>query len=105
VDIEPLAAIGYFALAVLVIGWLVVSFSPAGPRRAVVEWVAATAMFMALLCLFVHLVLRAIESDNTLALVAFGFLCTLFGGGLIVSLYHTITAVKGGGDSGPSATN
>ena len=104
-EIGPLAAIGGCALTVLIVGWLVVSFSAPSPRRTAIEWVAASAMFAALLSLFVNLVLRASESGNTVALVGFGFLCALFGGGFIVSLYQTFAAVKGGGDSGSSATN
>jgi hypothetical protein len=62
-------------------------------------------MFVALLSLFVHLVLRAIADDSTVALVAFGFLCFLFGGGLLVSIYRTFAAIRGEGGSSASATN
>ena len=57
-------AIGYTGLGVLVVGWLVVSFSPPGPRRAVVEWLAACGMYVALLSLFVNLLGRALEADK-----------------------------------------
>jgi hypothetical protein len=102
---NPLVIIGACALAVLVVGWLVVSFSEPGPRRTVIEWISATAMYTLLLMLFTHLVRGAIESGNTFALVAFGFLCALFGGGLLVSLYQTITSLRGAGASGASTTN
>ena len=36
--------IGVAALAVVVVGWLVVSFSSPGPRRVLVEWISATAL-------------------------------------------------------------
>lgn len=104
-DIDPLFAIGGCALAVLVVGWLVVSFSAPGRKRRFVEWLSATAMYAVLFLLFVHLVRGAIEDGSTVRLVAFGFLCVLFAGGLGVSLYQTIAASKGDGDSGASATN
>ena len=104
-DIDPLFAIGGCALAVLVVGWLVVSFSEPGRNRTVVEWLSATAIYAVLFLLFVHLVREAIEDGSTVGLVAFGFLCVLFAGGLVVSLYQTIAASKGDDDSGASATN
>ena len=104
-DSGPLFVIGGCALAVLVAGWLVVSFSAPGRRRTVLEWISTTAMYAVLFLLFVHLVRGAIEEDSTVRLVAFGFLCVLFEGGLIVSLFQTFAASKGDGDSGSSATN
>ncbi len=104
-DIGPLFIVGGCALAVLVVGWLVVSFSASSRKRTVVEWISATAMYAVLSMLFLHLVRDAIEDDSTVRLVAFGFLCVLFAGGLVVSLYQTIAASKGDGDSGASATN
>jgi hypothetical protein len=104
-DIEPLTLIGGCAVAILVVGWLVVSFSAPGGRRTVIEWLSACAMYTALLMLFLHLSRRASESDNTFALVAFGFLAVLFGGGLLVTLYRTLAATRGASGTGPSATN
>jgi len=102
VDYSPLTIIGVCSLAVLIAGWLFVSFTAPGRTRTVVEWLAASAIYGALLTFFIHLVR---EADNTVALVAFGFLCALFAGGLLVSLYHTLGSFRGGGDSGTSATN
>ena len=85
--------------------WLLVSFSEPGPRRDVLEWLGATAMYVALLALFVNLTNAARESDNTLALVAFGFLTLVFGIGLIVSLVNTLRSQRGLGKSESSATN
>jgi len=104
-DIDPLMAIGGCALAALVVGWLVVSFSAPGRKRAIVEWLCATALYVILLVFFIHLTRNAVEEDNTVALVAFGFLCVLFGGGLLVSLYQTFASFTRHGDSGTSATN
>ena len=104
-EIGPLFAIGGCALAVLVVGWLAVSFSAPGRKRMVVEWISATALYAVLLLLFIHLVRDAIEDDSTARLVAFGFLCVLFAGGLVVSLYQTFASSKSRGDSKSSATN
>ena len=102
---EPLAIIGWSAVGVLFVGWLTVSFSAPGRRRTVIEWTSATAMYVALLSLFVTLVRNAIASGNTVALVAFGFLCVLFGGGLLVAVYRTVAAARGAEDSAHSATH
>jgi hypothetical protein len=103
--VDPLFVIGGCAFAVLVLGWLVVSFSEPSRTRTVVEWIAATSMYTLLFLLFAHLVRDAIEDDSNVRLVAFGFLCVLFAGGLVVGLYQTFAAWKGDGDSGSSATN
>jgi len=102
---EPLHLVGAIAVGLLVLGWLVVSFSAPGRRRTVIEWISATVMYIALLALFINLVKNALEADNTVALVAFGFLCFLFGGGLLVSIYRTIAAARGAEDSAQSAIN
>ena len=104
-ELSPFVLIGGGAVAVLVVGWLVVSFTEPSPKRAIVEWLSAAAMYVALLTLFVNLSLRAIAEDSTLGLVAFGFLATLFAGGVLVTTYRTLAAIRGAGDSGPSATN
>ncbi len=85
--------------------WLLVSFSEPGPRRDVLEWLGATAMYVALLALFLNLVSTAREAGNTLALLAFGFLAVLFGIGLVVSLVNTVRSRKGLGKGQSSATN
>ena len=102
---SPIALVGYGAVAVLVIGWLVVSFSEPSPRRALLEWASASAMYVALLSLFVTLALRAHADGSTFVLVAFLFLCVLFGGGLLVSLYNTATALRAPGKGAHGATN
>ena len=85
--------------------WLLVSFSEPGPRRDVFEWLGASAMYTALFALFLNLSNAARESDNTLALVAFGFLTLVFGIGLIVSLVSTLRSRRGLGKNQSSATN
>jgi len=91
--------------ALVFVGWLIASFSPPSPRRVVVEWLAADAMYVGFVSFFVFLALRAQAAGNTVILVAFGFLCVLFGGGLIAALWQTATSLAGGGKSQSSATN
>ena len=93
------------ALAVLVVGWLIISFMSPGPRREPFEWLSSAALYALLTSLFVGLIQRAREQDNDFALVAFGFLGVLFGMGLLVTLFRTLAAIRGSGDSGISATN
>ena len=98
--------IGFTGLAVLVIGWLIVSFTQPGPRRERVEWMAACGMYAALLSLFVHLTIRAYERDSEPAMLAFGFLVLFFTSGFGVCLNQTISALRGRRTKGAeSATN
>lgn len=90
------ALIGWTALGVVVLGWLVVSFSGPGHRRSVIEWLSASALYLALTMLFYSLVSRAWASGNHFALVAFGFLALMFTSGLCVSLYNTLRVARGG---------
>lgn len=102
---DLLTSIGVAALSLLAVGWLYVCFQPPGPRRAVVEWLAASALYGALLCLFISLVQRALEADNRFAAYAFGFLVAFFSGGLLVSLAKALGELRGRTDSGPSAAS
>ncbi len=100
-----LATVGSAAGGLLILSWLVISFTAASSRRAVVEWIAATSMYLVLCSIFVSLVGRALESGNNAALFAFGFLCALFGAGLTVSLVQTVMAMGGESKDQASATN
>jgi hypothetical protein len=98
--------IGVSGLIVLVLGWLIVSFSAPGPRRERIEWIAACGMYLTLLSLFTHLSLRALERGSMAALVAFGFLVLFFTAGFFVCLSQTLAALRGRSRKGPeSATN
>ena len=100
------ADIGWGAVGVLVLGWLAVSFSTPSARRESIEWLSATAMFVALSALFTSLSSRAWEQDSTVALVAFGFLGVMFTGGMCVSLVFTLRSLRGSaGKAEASATN
>ena len=96
---------GYAGLAVVVVGWLVVSFSRPGARRERVEWLTACGLYTTLLMFFVHLVQKASASGSTLALVAFGFLGVVFAIGLLVCLAYTLGAFRAPRGANPSATN
>ena len=91
--------------SIVVVGWLVVSFSEPSHHRTIIEWVSATAMFIGLFTFFIFLAQKAHAADNTFAVWAFGFLCVLFGGGLIVSTWHTLSALGSAKKSESSTTN
>ena len=100
-----IAAVGWGAAALLVVLWLVVSYMAPSRRREIVEWVAATSMYVALLMLFTNLVLRARAAESTLGLVAFGFLWIVFAGGLLVSAVNTVRSLRGAAKVQASATH
>ena len=99
------APVGWGAAALLVALWIAVSFMPPTRRRESLEWVAATSMYVALLMLFTNLVLRARAGDNTLGLIAFGFLWIVFAGGLLVSCVNTLRSLRDPGKQQVSATH
>ena len=94
--------VGFGAVGLFVVLWLAISFSESSPRRDVLEWLAASCLFVALAMLFLNLVL---EAESTLARVAFGFLELLFASGSIVSLVNTFRAVRGPAKAQVSTTN
>ena len=101
----PVGIVGWSAVAVVVVLWLAISFSPPSRRRALLEWLAATALYVALSMLFLNLVLRARADDSTLRLVAFGFLLLVFALGFAVSLVSTVRSLRSGDGTRSSATN
>ena len=101
----PLGIIAAVALAVVVIGWLAVSFSSPGRRRTVIEWIAATALYLVLMTIFVRGLGWAREVDSTAGLIGFGFLCVLFGGGLVVSAVNIFRSRKAERGRQSGATN
>lgn len=97
---DPIAIVGFAALGVLVLLWLVISFSARGARREALEWLAAFCLYVSLCMFFLNLVRNAVEAGNTLALVAFGFLGVVFVCGGCVSLVNVVRCL--GRSSGPS---
>ena len=100
-----LAMVACGAGGVLVLSWLIISFLAPSSGRTVIEWIAATSMYLLLCTIFANLVSSALESGNSAALVAFGFLCALFGSGLAVSIAQTFMALGGSKKGQASATN
>jgi hypothetical protein len=94
--------VGFGAVGLLVVLWLVISFSTASPRRDVLEWLAATCLFVALAMLFLNLFL---EVESIFARVAFGFLEFLFASGSIIALVNVFRAARGPGRTPASTTN
>jgi len=102
--VDPLAIVGWAAVAFLVVGWLVVSYSKPSPRRTAFEWLSASALYLALLMLFTNLSLKAHANGSTVALVLFLFLGVMFASGLVITLYNAATSGRAP-KTGPSATN
>lgn len=100
-----LAMVGCGAGGVLILSWLIICFTAPSARRTVVEWIAATSMYVLLCALFVNMLGGALESGSNVAVGAFGFLCALFGTGLAVSTVHALKAMGGRSDEQVSATN
>lgn len=104
----PIGIVGFGALGVLVLLWLVISFSSPSPRREVLEWSAAFCLYTSLCMLFLNLILRAHANDNLFAVIAFGFLGVVFVCGACVSLFHLFRSIGRSGGSAKSeasATN
>jgi hypothetical protein len=92
--------VGWTAVGFVVLGWLFVSFAAESRRRAVIEWLSASALYLALIMLFSNLIRRSWESGNHFALVAFGFLALMFTMGLCVALFNTVRTARGQVGSG-----
>jgi lysylphosphatidylglycerol synthetase-like protein (DUF2156 family) len=104
--LHVLVTIALSAIAVVVIGWLAVSFLNPGVQRRRIEWIAATALYVTLLAFFLNLLRRSIADDSTVGMVAFGFLAFMFACGLSVSSVRMIRALAGGSrDAKASATH
>jgi hypothetical protein len=104
-EIGVLGAIGAVAVAAVVIAWLAASFLRAGPARDRVAWVGAIGLYVALLCFFVNLTLRAWARDSTAGCVGFGFLTFAFAVGLAVAVVKAIVASRGGDAKDLGATH
>jgi hypothetical protein len=103
---ELLGVTGRIGGLLLVLAWLVVSFTSPSHRRAVVEWFGACSLYLALASLFTNLAMNAREANNTPGLIAFGSLLALFVSGLVVSLVQMALAIRSpGGSSSVNATH
>ena len=90
IEVWLLKVVGFTSLALLGIGWLAVSFLAPGKARSRVAWVAATCMYLALLCLFANLFREAFHAESLVGMIAFGFLGAIFLGGVVVSTAKTV---------------
>jgi hypothetical protein len=76
-------------------GWLSVSFLPPGRARTVVEWLSAMALYVAISVIMLRLFRRFWIEDDDALMGLFGFLCLLFGSGLLLSAVQCFRALVG----------
>ncbi len=86
VDVAILKAVGFTAVALLVVGWLVVSFQSPGRARRLATRFSAAALYLALVCLFVQLTQENWARGRAVLFVPFGFLLLVFVSGLALTL-------------------
>jgi hypothetical protein len=104
-ETEILKGVGWSAVGALVVGWLAVSFMAPGRTRNLSARAAAGAMYVALMCLFVHLVQENLEKGRIVLVVPFGFLLCVFVAGFFVTIVKWTREVAGSGSSAESATH
>jgi hypothetical protein len=105
-ELSPLAFIGWSGVGVLVVSWLVVSFTAPGPLRARTAWLGAVAFYVAFGCLFLSLFQGARADGSWLGMIAFGFLMVFFASGLVLATLRLLRALAGRSAAGlDSATN
>ncbi len=101
----PTTVVALASAAVVVVLWLVVSFLPRSVRRTSIEWLATSALFLALGAWFIGLSLEARAEGRIWLLVPFGFLAVVFSSGLCVSTWRTCAHLLGRGGGGESPTH
>jgi hypothetical protein len=105
-ELSPLKLVGFGGVGALVACWLSASFAAPGRLRERVAWLGATALYVALGCLFLSLFLSARADDSLVRMLAFGFLLLVFGTGLVLALHRLLRAFTGrGAGKTESATN
>jgi hypothetical protein len=95
VELSPLAIVGWSAVGVVVLCWLAVSFSAQGVTRLRAGWLGAAAMYVAFVCLFLSLFLRARSGDSLAGMIGFGFLLAFFSVGFLLATQRTLRALAG----------
>jgi len=101
IDAALLEIVGFTSLALLVVLWLVVSFLSPGKARSRLSWVAATCMYLALLCLFTYHFQDAYREGSVVLMIALGFLGVVFLCGVVVSSVKTVREFAGRGSASP----
>ena len=105
VDVAILKAVGFTAAGALVLGWLVVSFLPAGRPQRLAARLSAAAMYLALVCLFTQLTQENWEKGRAILFVPFGFLLGVFVSGFFLTLVKWVRELGSAGESAASATH
>jgi hypothetical protein len=95
IDVALLKIVGFTSLALLAVAWLAISFLAPGKARSRVAWVAATCMYLVLLCLFANLFQEALHAESLVGMIAFGFLGAIFLCGVVVSTAKTVGQFRG----------
>lgn len=105
-EVAILKMVGFTALGLLVLGWLAVSFQAPGRARQLTARLAAAALYLALACLFTHLVQENWEKGRALLYVPFGFLLGVFTAGFFLTLVKWARELGSAGqESAASATH
>jgi O-antigen ligase len=102
IDVSVLKIVGFGSLSLLVVAWLAVSFLAPGKTRSRLAWIAATCMYLALVCLFTNLFQEALRAESLLGMIAFGFLGAIFIGGVVASAVKTVGQFAGRGSASRS---
>jgi hypothetical protein len=100
-----LTPIGWGAAAVVAVLWLAVAFSAPGKPREIMESVAATGLFVALLALFSNLVDNALRDQSWIRIIPFGALWAVFTCSTLLSVVLTFQLVRGSESKQASATH
>jgi glucose uptake protein GlcU len=104
-DLSPFQIVGFSAVALVVIGWLVVSFSKPGAARARAAWLSATALYVALGTLFTSLFVRARQGGSLAGTIVFGFLMAVFAAGLVLAAVRSVASFAARPTKGDHATH
>ena len=94
-EISPLAIVGWSAAAVVVACWLTVSLSTPGRTRLRAGWLGASAMYVAFVCLFLSMFLRARGNDSMVGMIGSGFLLVFFSTGFVIAAQRTLRVLAG----------
>jgi hypothetical protein len=105
VDVAILKAVGFTALGLLVLGWLVVSFLAPGRTQRLAARLSAAALYLALACLFTQLTQQNFAKGRAFLFVPFGFLLGIFVTGFFWTLVKWVRELATAGDSSASATH
>jgi hypothetical protein len=105
VDVAILKVVGFGAVGLLVPGWLVVSFLPAGRTQRLAARLSAAALYLALVCLFTQLTQENWEKGRAVLFVPFGFLLGIFVTGFFWTLVKWVRELGSSAESSASATH